>query len=999
MIPIPPRPRNPIELNQRYLRTIAAPSKNVVDGLQVIVGVTTHGDNLNLDRCLGSIASQKTDFNFGIVLMVDRIGEEVSLDCIPSSMNESLWILQGNCGSSAGARNTILEFVEKEVTNAEWVARMDGDDRFATPTSLAVAVKAAETTNVNYVIGGNNVLDNKGKIKRVNYASENLKNPQWVLDRLESMANYTAPNEIPSCNLLVAAKSGIRYPNMKSAEDHWLVVDLLINKPEQVTIIPELLFTDYTENGEVSQIERTRGRHQSSRVALANAAKKWVEVNRKKGTILGLGQEGIVRLYSGQVTKYFYPNKIDPKKIEWFSKILSECGPHIPNAIFKKSRTDDTYTANYIWEATSDSNEMDIDEIRKFLLFCLKRNVVCSNIKRTNFRTLGTGELVYIDVGKQIIPMDVSYFRDSAARLYAIGVLGWSDWELLRRPTDSVKPRIWDNLPGFSEFYGSIIEEHLQGVMSTLPSKSEVKVKTERNDVTLLIKACAMDSSYAEEQIIHIVDQLTLATEFKERILVIDSFEGPFIREHNKGNLAELIEIAKKLMYRGVLDSFLIAPKTRSEIKITYTQWFALSCSETHTVGGVPVFSQLWAFDQVQSRYVLQCDIDVLVGKYDSKHDAVGEMINACKEENILSIGFNIAHDPDTEFKPYRAPKGEFVPEVRCGLLDLKRIRRCLPLPNKTRNGKLTTTWYRSLQQHQHEYGLCSLRGGAPSSFYIHPTNERKTDKVFLHKVRDLVSQGLVPASQWDCWDLNGIDSEWKYLPRNEDIVLFARGKDTSTNRLKRFAESLAVQDDQDFGVIVIDDASDTMKPSDLYTKLEWLGERLTLIRNNANRGGMVNHVDAISQYCFRKTSLITVLDLDDALFGRNVISKLKKLRKRGHDVILGAPFRPDSPTAVYHPFFDKPREKWGGDVWIHLRSFTKEIFDKVPIEYYKIEESWIDKCTDYATMVPIVELAKNPIYLPEYMCWHKRTTKMNPESRMEHDWTIKKILAKPRMK
>ena len=49
--------------------------------------------------------------------------------------------------------------------------------------------------------------------------------------------------------------------------------------------------------------------------------------------------------------------------------------------------------------------------------------------------------------------------------------------------------------------------------------------------------------------------------------------------------------------------------------------------------------------------------------------------------------------------------------------------------------------------------------------------------------------------------------------------------------------------------------------------------------------------------------------------------------------------------------------------------------------------------------MVPIVELAKNPIYLPEYMCWHKRTTKMNPESRMEHDWTIKKILAKPRMK
>jgi hypothetical protein len=106
--------------------------------------------------------------------------------------------------------------------------------------------------------------------------------------------------------------------------------------------------------------------------------------------------------------------------------------------------------------------------------------------------------------------------------------------------------------------------------------------------------------------------------------------------------------------------------------------------------------------------------------------------------------------------------------------------------------------------------------------------------------------------------------------------------------------------------------------------------------------------------------------------------------------------FRPDKPLKLYHPDFVNPRQKWGGEVWVHLRAFTKGLFDRVPHEAFQVEGKWIEECTDYATMIPMVELAGNPVYLPEYVYFHQRTTPRTPETRARKDGIIRQILAKP---
>ncbi|MBF0562160.1 MAG: glycosyltransferase [Alphaproteobacteria bacterium] len=226
---------------------------------------------------------------------------------------------------------------------------------------------------------------------------------------------------------------------------------------------------------------------------------------------------------------------------------------------------------------------------------------------------------------------------------------------------------------------------------------------------------------------------------------------------------------------------------------------------------------------------------------------------------------------------------------------------------------------------------------------------------------------------------------KWSYPQRREAIVFLLKGRNTPASRVIRCLASLRAQDDQDFGIILIDDASDQVDPTPLPSLLGALRPRTTLIRRNEHVGRMPNFRDAISQICANPETLVVVLDLDDALMAPSVVSRLRQAHGEGHDVILGACFRPDKPLKLYEPNFDTPRETWGGEVWPHLRSFRKRLFDAVPESYFQIDGTWIEECTDYATMVPIVELAARPLYIREYLYFHERSTPRTPESLPVH--------------
>lgn len=994
---IPPRPRDEIELTTRDLRVVDAPAPIVQGTVEVVVAVTVHGAARDLSRCLASVDGQRLDKErLGVIILRDQVSDAPVTLALPPSLQARTWVLTANCGSPARARNALLEYVDRNLPACRWVARLDCDDRLAEETSLSAAVALGEQRSAVFVLGGNRVLAPDGSLIRLNGATASLQEPAVVVQRLAEMASGTASNELPSCNLLLAAHSGVRYPDTASAEDHWLVADLLINRAQDGVILGEPFLVDYTLDGHVTQSAKRAQRYIEARRALYDAARVWETVRHLPGQVLGLGQEGIVRLHLGNVHKHFYPNILSDQKARWLESALAHSSI-APSPVFMTDELTGGWLATYRHEETQPFTDPAPDAVREFLLGCLAERLVCGNVKRSNYRVRSSGGLLYIDIGNWIVPMDVSILRDSAARLFSIGVLGASDEEVLRRQADHTRPEVWERLPGFAPLYGEVVAAHVNASLAQAPRPRPRPVPRRHPEVSLLIKACAMDAGYAREQVIHIVDQLVGPHDFADRALLVDTHTGSFLRQHAPGNLDSLLTVGRELVESGVLDRVLIAPSDAETLRQINRAWFNADCTGSHSTDGVPVAPQVWGFDQVQTQYVLQCDIDSLVGRRNRDHDYLAEMLTACRMEGVPCVAFNIPHAPDGGFRSYVAPAGEYKPEVRCGLLDLQRLRDLRPLPASVAEERLTTTWYRSLHAVQKERGLRTLRGGHPDTFYLHPPNQRKGDLSAFGRIRDLIAQGLVPRSQWDRWDLETPDLAWRYPHRPEAVVIVARGRNTEATRLHRFSAGLAIQDDQSFGVVVIDDASDQARPSELAQQLGWLGERLTLVRHSVRHGRMLNNVIALREICTNPESLIVVVDLDDTLTHRTVIGRLRQLAEQGRDVIIAAPFRPDVPTKTYHPCFDSPRQTFGGDVWIHLRAFKKHLFDRLPDEVLQLDGQWLQECDDYAIMVPVAEAARNPIYVPEYFYWHERFTVLDDAGRRQRDEIIERILANTR--
>jgi hypothetical protein len=987
---IPHKPRPPVELSRRHVR-IVRPARD--RSATVVVAIASRRPpGPDLDRCLASVAYQ-TVSEVSVVLLLDCVdgtGHAESLR-LPATLAEGTWVLTANCGTASRARNAILEFIDEQLLGVRWVARLDADDCFADPQSLQAAVELGERLGTVAVLGGNRVLSRSGDHLRDNPASSALRHRDTLLTLLQEMAEGTARNELPSCNLLTRTLSGIRYPDIQSAEDHWLVADLLFNRPNEVAILESPLFAEYRLDGAATRHARRSECHRRARRALQPAAETWARVSELPGEVLGLGQEGIVRLHQGMVYKHFYPDILTAEKVAWLSQTLS-AGKATPAPTFEPDSHGKSWVARYPYEQTTPFTLPDPDAVRDFLRSCLDRELVCANIKRSNFRVREDGSLLFVDVGNWVIPMDVSYFRDSAARLYSIGIRGAADEELLRRPTDPSRPEVWTALPGFAEFYGDVVSGWIGQHWDRAPSPG-AGPQVRQPDVTLLIKACAMDAQALRAQVIHIVDQLTQPRDFAERVLLIDPYTGPFLRQHVPGDLEAVYREARELANQGTVNRVIVGPVSPGEVLEVNRRWFGVDATHTHSMDGVPVTPQVWAFDQMNTRYVLQADLDVLIGRRDYYHDFLEEMLEACAPDDVVGVAFNIPQEGSQS--PYDAPSGEFKPEVRLGLLDLERIRAMLPLPADISYGRLATTWYRALHTRQRARGLRTLRGGDSATFYIHPPNTRKRDGLDLSRIRDLVAQGFVPSGQFGRWDLETPAAAWAYRKRAERVVVLALGRNTPASKVNRFAAGLAIQEDQSFGVIVVDDASDQGAPSRFSRALAWLGDRLTLIRSPVLRGRVWNNRFAVSGLCSDPETMVLVVDLDDALAHPATIGEVATFGQAGHDVLLAAPFRPDNPTCIYSPSFDRVRQTYGGDVWIHIRAFRKRLFDELPDAMFQLDGQWIENLVDYATMIPIVERAHSPIYLPRYRCWHERTTVLDEAGVLNRDRTIRRLLAK----
>lgn len=959
----------------------------------VVVGVALYNQSGTIRRCLDSIFVQDlSGRRLAVVILDDQSSDNWELQVSDLLRRPEIIVLKGNCGSPARTRNGILDFVDENFSEAVWVARLDADDCFTCSKSLAAACGRGDELNAGYVLGGNRLMFNNQMIEKENPAIPELLNGQFILSILKKMADGTALNELPSCNLLLRVRRGWRYPDLHSAEDHWLVASLLLNHSNEGAIVAFPFYCDYSLAGNKTISNIFGSEYFLQRQRLFSAASDWYRAGLSEYKILGYGQEGLVRLVDGYLEKSFYLNTVSDIDVDDLKKILNNVSSHLPSPewCFTQGR----WIARYPYQQTEQADNISIAQAREFLIFCLSNNLVCKNIKRENFRITTNGNLFMSDIGRDVTAMRMDYFRDSAARLFGLAALRSADGEFLRRRDERRQEDVLSEISGFNKFYCELILTHAQKQWQKTSCEDPISLSS-AEDVTLLIKCCAMDAEFIDHQVRYIVYLLSKPRMFREIQLLIDPYSGPFLRQHSVGDFDLLINKAKMLAEEGIISKFIIAPDSQEELISLNLKWFNLSCASSHTVKGVPVTSQLWGFEQIDSRYVLQCDADILIGRHDLEHDYLTEMIEACSgHDNVLCVAFNIPH-PEGTINPYNAPPGEYVPEVRCGLLDLQRFRACRPLPNAMVENGLKLTWYRSLQQYQKLHNCRTLRGGDYRTFYLHPENHWKTSFEFLSVIRDLTAQGNIPDVQLMEWDLKGDVSDWKYPSRYEDIVFLIKGKNTPQEKIKRCFSSLMMQDDQNFGVIVIDDASDVTDISLMQHYLRQIKSRVTLIRRCRNVGRIPNFITGIREICKNSETLVAILDMDDALINTRTVSLLREKWSKGHDIIIGGMFRPDKPAKIYWPEFENVREKWGSNVWAHLRSFRKRLFDQLPDSVLKIDGKWIQECTDYATMIPMVELASSPVFIPEYLYWHERTTIKTPEIGFRHEQLLKMILNK----
>lgn len=93
----------------------------------------------------------------------------------------------------------------------------------------------------------------------------------------------------------------------------------------------------------------------------------------------------------------------------------------------------------------------------------------------------------------------------------------------------------------------------------------------------------------------------------------------------------------------------------------------------------------------------------------------------------------------------------------------------------------------------------------------------------------------------------------------------------------------------------------------------------------------------------------------------------------------------------------DNPRGNRGGNVWQHVRSFKKYLFDSIREEDLKIEGEWVPVAEDWAFMLPIIEMAENPVYIKERLYFYSPGRKKTTETRAIREEIISKIVKKDR--
>lgn len=548
---------------------------------------------------------------------------------------------------------------------------------------------------------------------------------------------------------------------------------------------------------------------------------------------------------------------------------------------------------------------------------------------------------------------------------------------------------------GFSESEGTCFETispgseflMIRGRAASIPSES---------DVSLIIKASPMEWRTIGYQVRHIVRQLEGPERFREKFIVTDHATENFARQYDRADLQAFEREIRELVDDGTVDSVFYASCDPLTSVAVSERWFGIKCEEPKSINGQQILTTLQGFEQAVSKYVLQLDSDCIIYRDGTEKSYLDEMVDILETDDLaVTVSFPACNIEKKPYTPYINSR-KWRTEVRNSLIDRERLFTLRPLPNRLGvGGMLDLPWHRSLDAKLASGPWNSYRGSFGNACFIHVPNTLKRDMNFWYNAVKYHEDSPPCQTQMGYVDMRATGIEEVLETRQEDMIVLVKGRNVPISKIRRCFRSLLEQDFQEFAVIYVDAASEN--GSDEYVR--YFGEslfpkRLTLLRNYFPLTSMENIFIAIRKICGNPHSVIVMLDADDALIGKDALSIVKSSYEKGADLTVGTMIRTDK-YKQYPVHFDNPRLHRGGNVWQHLRTFRKYLFDSINPEDLKINGEWISEADDWAYMIPMVEMSKHPVNIHDIIYFYEPSPEKFEREIGRYEDTIAKVMSK----
>jgi glycosyltransferase involved in cell wall biosynthesis len=676
----------------------------------IVIGMAARNNSSTIVQAVNSALEQIDLKRNLIVIISDDESTDGTIEAIRSHFSEDrrVIVFQNRFGSAYKNRNWIQEYVKANLSGCVLLGRLDADDTIAESGMLSQIERLWEQNPFDVLLMANHQLQGGVPTGHVNRPESNLTDPSVWLERVRRMAAGEWISELPSCNVFVRPDVALPYPEIESAEDHWNLVDYLLHDDElEVVVKPDWVYCNYSiDNYSAADRKRNEVRSQARSALYRYALDKFQEQTRKrealdilKGqwpseyTYLGAGFSGVVFHDGTWVYKVHLPlatnnfNEVDnilflKEKLRLFN------GRQHFFPLRELTEVKGRYVLVYPFEVGEKVDSLDRNDMLSFLAEMWQMKVICRSITKGNNFIRVKGVIKLIDY--EIEPYDDNLFLNVAARAFIqlddVPLEG-VNYNKLKRST--INNFSLNELQGFYPYVEDLFRRIAHTDMNPIDLSPTLDVACEDEvvsypDVTLLIKTCPQDSRSLYNDVRTKVSALTQAVRFAERVLLLDCYrEQDFLRQYTeKGSIAELTEEANRLLMDGVIDRIMLPPNEVEAIRACNEMSFGFSSDKTHTANGVPVTAQMHAFQSVETRFVLQMDVDVLIGNKVMGHDYLVTAIAQLKRhERAVSVGFQIYHDSRLKFQEYTGFDGGIPPDVRCSLIDTQRLIICVSSP------------------------------------------------------------------------------------------------------------------------------------------------------------------------------------------------------------------------------------------------------------------------------------------------------------------------------